>query len=450
VERSCPIGSAIGRELCEIWGVSEQEIGEVVRVHYKGGLAHTDPELYDMFVAERARQQETLELIASENYVSAEVLAAQGSILTNKYAEGYPGERYYGGCEYVDVAEQLAIDRAQALFGADHANVQPHSGSQANAAAYLALLEPGDGVLAMSLAHGGHLTHGHRVNFSGQLYDFHHYGVDRESEQIDYGQVRALALEHRPRLLLAGASAYSRLIDFARLRAIADEVEAYLMVDMAHIAGLVAAGVHPSPVPHAHVVTTTTHKTLRGPRGGMILCTQDLARQVDRAVFPGTQGGPLMHIIAAKAVSLKLASTPAFAAYARKVVDNARALADALQAQGLRIVSGGTDNHMMLVDVRETGLTGNEAEDALETVGIATNKNMIPYDPAPPKVTSGVRLGTPAATTRGMGAGEMAAIAACIGRVLRAPADEGVQDAVRQDVRALCRRFPVPVLGVVG
>jgi glycine hydroxymethyltransferase len=403
-----------------------------------------------MFVSERQRQQETLELIASENYVSAEVLAAQGSILTNKYAEGYPGARYYGGCEYVDVAEQLAIDRACALFGAGHANVQSHSGSQANAAVYLALLEPGDAILSMSLAHGGHLTHGHPINFSGQLYDFHHYGVDAESEQIDYDQVRDLALEHRPKLLLAGASAYSRIIDFRRLRQIADQVGAYFMVDMAHIAGLVAAGVHPSPVPHAHVVTTTTHKTLRGPRGGMILCSEELRRAIDRAVFPGIQGGPLMHIIAAKAVALHLAVTPEFRAYAQDIVDNARALARGLQEWELRIVSGGTDNHMMLVDVRGVGLTGAQAEEVLEAVGIATNKNMIPYDPAPPRVTSGVRLGTPAVTTRGMGEAEMSVIATCIGRTLRAPEDEVMRAEVRSVVRDLCRRFPVAVLGTVG
>jgi glycine hydroxymethyltransferase len=410
------------------------------------GLARVDPELFAVFVAERRRQQETLELIASENYVGAHVLAAQGSILTNKYAEGYPGRRYYGGCEHVDVAEQLAIDRARALFGAEHANVQPHSGSQANAAAYMALLEPGDTILAMSLAHGGHLTHGYPVNFSGQIYHFVHYGVDREDERIDYVQVHDLALEHKPRLLLAGASAYSRIIDFPRLRAIADQVGAYLMVDMAHIAGLVAGGAHPSPVPHADVVTTTTHKTLRGPRGGLILCRQELARDIDRAVFPGTQGGPLMHIIAAKAVALRLAMAPAFRAYTSQVVDNARALADALQAEGLRIVSGGTDNHLMLVDVRSLDLTGAEAEAALEQAGIATNKNMIPYDPNPPRVTSGVRIGTPAVTTRGMGTDEMALIGRWIAQVLRDPGDEALIAGVRDEVRALCARFPVPIL----
>jgi glycine hydroxymethyltransferase len=450
VERRCPIDRAIGQELCEIWGVSDKELATLVQTEDSGGLAHADPELFRMFVAERRRQQETLELIASENYVSAEVLAVQGSILTNKYAEGYPGKRYYGGCEFVDVAEELAIERACALFGAEHANVQPHSGSQANAAVYLALLDVGDTVLAMSLDHGGHLTHGKKVNFSGQLYDFVHYGVDRAREQIDYDQVRELALAHRPRLVLAGASAYSRLIDFPRLRQIADEVGAYLVVDMAHIAGLVAAGVHPSPVPYAQVVTTTTHKTLRGPRGGLILCTKDLAKQIDKAVFPGIQGGPLMHTIAAKAVALRLAATAEFRAYARQVVENAQVLSDGLQAAGLRMVSGGTDNHMMLIDVSSVGLTGQEAEKALEAAGIATNKNQIPYDPKPPRVTSGVRIGTPAVTTRGMGVPEMRAIAQWIARVLRAPGDQAVAWAVRQEVRRLCGQFPVPILGPQG
>jgi glycine hydroxymethyltransferase len=446
IERRCPIGSAVGQELCEIWGVSDGELAALEQNGRTDGLARVDPELFAVFVAERKRQQETLELIASENYVGAQVLAAQGSILTNKYAEGYPGQRYYGGCEHVDVAEQLAIDRACALFGAEHANVQPHSGSQANAAAYMALLKPGDTILAMSLAHGGHLTHGHPVNFSGQLYHFVHYGVDREEERIDYVQAHDLAQQHKPRLLLAGASAYSRIIDFPRLRAIADQVGAYLMVDMAHIAGLVAGAAHPSPVPYADVVTSTTHKTLRGPRGGLILCRKELARDIDRAVFPGTQGGPLMHIIAAKAVALRLAMAPAFKTYTRQVVDNARALADALQAAGLRVVSGGTDNHLMLVDVRPTGLSGAAAEEALERAGIATNKNMIPYDPNPPRVTSGIRIGTPAVTTRGMGRDEMVLVARWIAQVLAAPGDEGLAARVRGEVRALCARFPVPIL----
>ena len=446
--RRCPIESAVGQELCEIWGVSDGELAALERNGPTAGLAQIDPELFGVFVAERKRQQETLELIASENYVGAHVLAAQGSILTNKYAEGYPGQRYYGGCEHVDVAEQLAIDRACALFGAEHANVQPHSGSQANAAAYMALLEPGDTVLAMSLAHGGHLTHGHPINFSGHIYHFVHYGVDREDERIDYVQAYELAREHKPRLLLAGASAYSRIIDFARLRAIADQVGAYLMVDMAHIAGLIAGGAHPSPVPHADVVTTTTHKTLRGPRGGLILCRKELARDIDRAVFPGTQGGPLMHIIAAKAVALRLAMAPGFQVYTRRVVENARALAGALQAAGLRIVSGGTDNHLMLVDVRPVDLTGAAAEEALERAGIATNKNMIPYDPNPPRVTSGIRIGTPAVTTRGMGPEEMDLVAGWIARVLRAPDDEDLLAQVRDEVQGLCTRFPVPILEV--
>jgi glycine hydroxymethyltransferase len=449
-ERRCPIDRAIGQELCEIWGVSDQELATLVQTEYDGGLAQADPELFHMFVAERKRQQETLELIASENYVSAEVLAVQGSILTNKYAEGYPGKRYYGGCQFVDVAEELAIERACALFGAEHANVQPHSGSQANAAVYLALLQLGDKVMAMSLDHGGHLTHGKKINFSGQLYDFVHYGVDREREQIDYDQVRELALAHRPRMILAGASAYSRVIDFAWLREIADEVEAYLVVDMAHIAGLVAAGVHPSPVPHAQVVTTTTHKTLRGPRGGLILCTRDLAKKIDKAVFPGIQGGPLMHTIAAKAVALRLAATAEFRSYARQVVENAQVLADGLQVEGVRVVSGGTDNHMMLIDVSSVGLTGQEAEEALEAAGVATNKNQIPYDPRPPRVTSGVRIGTPAVTTRGMGVPEMRLIARWISRVLKAPGDKAVAGAVRKEVRQLCARFPVPILGPQG
>jgi len=439
--------AAIWREMHEIWGVSEQQLCQLQQTGWMGGLSRSDPILFQMFVAERQRQQETLELIASENYVSADVLAALGSILTNKYAEGYPGKRYYGGCQVVNIAERLAIERAIHLFGADHANVQPHSGSQANAAAYLALLQPGETVLAMSLAHGGHLTHGHQINFSGQLYRFVHYGVDRESEWIDYEHVHALALKHRPRLLLAGASAYSRVIDFARMREIADEVGAYLMVDMAHIAGLVAAGVHPSPVPHAHVVTTTTHKTLRGPRGGLILCTADLAKQIDRAVFPGTQGGPLMHVIAAKAVALREAMRPQFTRYARQVVENANVLAQALREEGLRVVSGGTDNHMMLLDLRATDLTGRQAEERLEKHGIAVNKNMIPFDPRPPAVTSGIRLGTAAVTTRSMGPPQMKQIARLLGRALRAAPDSDELEEVHAEARALCVRFPVPIIG---
>jgi len=407
-------------------------------------LAAEDPELYAALNAERGRQQETIELIASENYVSPAVLAAQGSVLTNKYAEGYPGRRWYGGCRHVDTVERLAIARARSLFGADHANVQPHSGSQANAAVYLALLKPGDTVLAMDLAHGGHLTHGHRLSSSGIFYRFVHYGVDRESERLDYDRIAELAEQHRPRLIVCGASAYPRIIDFERLRAIADGVDAYLMADIAHIAGLVAAGVHPSPIPHAHVVTSTTHKTLRGPRGGLILCQADLARAIDRAVFPGIQGGPLMHVIAAKAVAFAEAATTTFAAYARRIVDNAIALAETLQQAGLRLVSGGTDNHLLLVDVRSLGLTGRDAAEALERAGIACNKNQIPFDPQPPLVTSGIRLGTPAVTTRGFGLEEMRQLGEMIVEVLRRANDTRVIAAVRQRVLALCRAFPLP------
>ncbi len=434
------------QQIQALWGISDQEMEAVNQTGLLGGLARSDPVLFRMFMAERKRQQETLELIASENTVSMDVLAAQGSILTNKYAEGYPGKRYYGGCSFVDIAERLAVERAIHLFRADHANVQPHSGSQANAAAYLALLQPGDTVLSMSLDHGGHLTHGHKLNFSGQLYRFVHYGVDRITEQIDYDQVREQALQHRPRLLLAGASAYPRFIDFARMRQIADEVGAYFMVDMAHIAGLVATGTHPSPVPYAHMVTTTTHKTLRGPRGGLILCVQDLAKQIDRAVFPGVQGGPLMHIIAAKAVALREAMTPEFFTYTRNIVKNAQALAQALQEAGVRIVSGGTDNHLMLADMSSVGLAGKEAESVLETAGITVNKNLIPYDPKPPLVTSGIRIGTPAVTTRGMGEPQMRQIADMIARLLHAPRDQAVTEQVGEQVRALCRQFPVPIL----
>jgi glycine hydroxymethyltransferase len=439
-----PTGKASGQTLEETWNAFAFEDDAFIPSEWGRGLAYSDPALYGALAAERTRQQETIELIASENYVSADVLEAQGSVLTNKYAEGYPGKRYYGGCHCVDVAERLAIERACALFAADHANVQPHSGSQANGAVYLALLNMGDTILSMDLAHGGHLTHGHRINFSGMSYHFCHYGVDRHSERIDYENVRELALRHRPRLLLAGASAYPRVIDFPCLREIADEVGAYLMVDMAHIAGLVAAGAHPSPVPYAHVVTTTTHKTLRGPRGGLILCTKKLAKAIDKAIFPGMQGGPLMHVIAAKAVALREAMSPAFARYARQVVKNAAVLAQALQDQGLRIVSGGTDNHLMLVDLQGLAITGLTAERALDEAGIAVNKNLLPYDPQPPKVTSGIRVGTAAATTRDMGASEMARIARLIGRVLRAPQEAHTLRAVRDEARSLCAQFPLP------
>ena len=406
-------------------------------------VAEVDNDIAQVLRAEINRQNTGLELIASENFASAAVLEAMGSVLTNKYAEGYPGRRYYGGCEFVDVAESLAIDRAKALFGADHANVQPHSGAQANMAAYFALLKPGDTVLGMDLAHGGHLTHGHPLNFSGQLYRIVPYGVRRDDERIDYEQLAALAREHRPRMIMVGASAYPRIIDFARVRAAADEVGAALVTDMAHIAGLVATGAHPSPVPHSDIVTTTTHKTLRGPRGGLVLCRQEHARNVNRALFPGVQGGPLMHIVAAKAVCLKEASEPAFAAYQRQVVANAERLAAALAAGGFRLVSGGTDNHLMLVDVVSQGLTGKLAEAALGRAGITVNKNTIPFDEKPPMVASGIRLGTPALTTRGMAEAEMDRIGELICRVLAAPEDDHVAGSVRAEVEALCRRFPL-------
>ncbi|HEY8485948.1 MAG TPA: serine hydroxymethyltransferase, partial [Limnochordales bacterium] len=393
---------------------------------------------------EQQRQEQRLELIASENYASPAVMRAQGCVMTNKYAEGLPGRRYYGGCEYVDIVERLAIERARALFGADHANVQPHSGAQANAAVYYAALQPGDTVLGMNLSHGGHLTHGSPVNLSGHWFRFVHYGVHPETERIDYDQVRELARQHRPKLIVAGASAYPRTIDFEAFRAIADEVGALLMVDMAHIAGLVAAGLHPSPIPHSQFVTTTTHKTLRGPRGGLILCQQDWAKAVDRAVFPGTQGGPLMHVIAAKAVALKEAQSDGFRAYQEQIVRNARALADALAERGFRLVSGGTDNHLMLVDVhRSRHLTGKQAEQLLDEAGLTVNKNAIPFDPHPPTVASGIRIGTPAVTTRGMREPEMLRIAAFIDEVLSHPADEARRRRIRQEVAELCAAFPI-------
>ena len=381
-------------------------------------LQKVDPEVYSSIKAETRRQTETLELIASENFGSDAVLEAMGSPLTNKYAEGYPGRRYYGGCVHVDVVENLARDRAKQLFGADHANVQSHSGAQANQAVYLALLQPGDTVLGMDLSHGGHLTHGSPVNLSGLWFNFLHYGVTKEAETLDYDQVRSLALEHKPKLIVAGASAYPRVIDFGRLRAIADEVGAYLMVDMAHIAGLIAAGLHPSPVGHAHVVTSTTHKTLRGPRGGLILCQKDLARAIDKAVFPGLQGGPLMHVIAAKAVAFKEALEPSFKVYQQQIKDNAQALAGGLTEGGFRLVSGGTDNHLILMDVKHSGFTGKEAEQLLEEAGITANKNTIPFDTESPFVTSGIRLGTAALTTRGMKEAEMKKIASYMARIL--------------------------------
>ena len=385
-------------------------------------------------------------LIASENYVSHAVAEAQGSHLTNKYAEGYPGRRYYGGCEHVDVAEQLAIDRLKELFGADHANVQPHSGAQANMAAYFAMLEPGDTVLGMKLDQGGHLTHGSPVNFSGKLYSFVSYGVDRETEYIDYQEVERLAREHRPKLIVAGATAYPRIIDFPRFRQIADEVGALLMVDIAHIAGLIAAGVHPSCLPHAQVVTSTTHKTMRGPRGAFILCDEERARSIDRAVFPFSQGGPMMHTIAAKAVAFREALSEEFREYQRNIVANAQTLAAELEAGGLRIVSGGTDNHLTLVDLTPLDTTGKDAEDALGRVHMTVNKNAIPFDPKPPRVTSGLRLGTPAVTSRGFGRKEMSRVASFIIQVLTNPGDEQVEARVRQEVVELTSGFPVPGL----
>jgi glycine hydroxymethyltransferase len=411
-------------------------------------LADTDPELAAAIRNERRRQAEGLELIASENFVSQAVLEAAGSVLTNKYAEGYPGKRYYGGCEFVDVAESLAIARAKALFGAAHANVQPHSGAQANLAAYLALVKPGDTVLGMNLAHGGHLTHGHPLNFSGQLYKIVPYGVSTDDERIDYAELERLAHEHRPRMIMVGASAYPRIIDFPRIAAVARAVEAAMVVDMAHIAGLVAVGLHPSPVPYADVVSSTTHKTLRGPRGGLLLCREERAKDLDRAVFPGVQGGPLMHVIAAKAVCFKEALEPTFADYQRRLLANAQRLAQALVSHGFRLVSGGTDNHLMLVDVFSKGVTGKAAEVALGKAGITVNKNAIPFDRNPPMVASGIRVGTPAVTTRGMGEAEMDVIAGLIARVLVNPEDDRALGTVKGEVERLCHRFPLyPDLG---
>ena len=396
-----------------------------------------DAEVQEALDGELERQRSTIELIASENFASPAVLAAQGSVLTNKYAEGYPGKRYYGGCEQVDKAERLAIARALELFGADHANVQPHAGSQANEAAYSALLEPGDKVLAMDLAHGGHLTHGAKFNFSGRTYDFVHYGVGDDG-YIDYDEVREIAVRERPKMILAGASAYSRTLHFDRFREISDEVGAFFLTDMAHIAGLVAADVHPSPVPHCEIVTTTTHKTLRGARGGMILCREEFAKKVNSRVFPGMQGGPLMHAVAAKAVAFGEALRPEFRDYARSIVDNARALSDGLLEGGINLVSGGTDNHLVLLDLRKTDTNGKELEEALEAVGVTANKNMVPGDPEPPTVTSGVRLGTPAMTTRGMGEGEMREISDIIVRAAR-----GETEGLRDRVATLTEAFPL-------
>ena len=402
-----------------------------------------DPQLFEAIASEAERQKSQLELIASENYVSDAVLEAAGSVLTNKYAEGLPGKRYYGGCEWVDVAENLARERLKQLFGAAHANVQPHSGASANVAAYFAVSEPGDTLLGMSLAHGGHLTHGHSVSVTGKIWKPVQYGVRLEDGRIDYDEVERLAKQHRPRIIVAGASAYPRAIDFARFGRIAEEVGASLVVDMAHIAGLVAAGLHPDPVPHAAVVTSTTHKTLRGPRGGVILCRAELAEKVDKAVFPGLQGGPLMHIIAGKAVCFGEALTDGFKAYAKRVVDNAQVLATTLTAHGYDLVSGGTDNHLLLLDLRSHQLTGKVAEEALHRVGITANKNAVPGDPQKPWVTSGVRVGTPALTTRGMGADEMKLIGTWIAKVLDQPADEGLAREVAREVRELAHGFPL-------
>jgi glycine hydroxymethyltransferase len=409
----------------------------------KATLAEVDPQIERLIREETRRQAEGLELIASENFVSPAVLEALGSSLTNKYAEGYPGKRYYGGCEVVDQVEQLAIDRAKALFAAEHANVQPHSGSQANMAAYFALAQPGDTLLAMSLNFGGHLTHGSPVNFSGKLFKIVPYGLARDTETVDMEEVLRLAREHKPKILVVGASAYPRTLHFDRFAEIAREVGAALVVDMAHIAGLVAAGLHPSPVPHAEIVTTTTHKTLRGPRGGMILCREAHAKVLNSQIFPGIQGGPLEHVIAAKAVAFQEALQPSFRDYQRRIVENAVVLAEGLKTAGLRLVSGGTDNHLMLVDLRPKKLTGKVAEAALGKAGITVNKNMIPWDPEKPMTTSGVRIGTPALTTRGMGPREMMYVAALIGRALDAPEDERVLSKVRGEVRDLCRQFPM-------
>jgi glycine hydroxymethyltransferase len=406
-------------------------------------LTDVDPEIAAAIANERRRQSSGLELIASENFVSQAILEATGSVFTNKYAEGYPGRRYYGGCEFVDVVETLAIERAKSLFGAEHANVQPHSGAQANMSVYLAVLKPGDTILGMNLAHGGHLTHGHPLNFSGKYFNVVPYGVRKEDERLDYDELARLAREHKPKLIIVGASAYPRVIEFGRIRAVADEVGALMMTDVAHIAGLIAAGIHPTPVPHSDFVTTTTHKTLRGPRAGLVMCRSAYAKDLDRAVFPGVQGGPLVHVIAAKAVCLKEAAQPAFGSYQRQIVANAKRLADVIMAGGYRLVSGGTDNHLMLVDVFSKGLTGKVAEAALGKAGITVNKNAIPFDQNPPMVASGIRVGTPAVTTRGMGELEMDQIGDLILRALATPDNESALAAVKSEVEALCARFPL-------
>ena len=406
-------------------------------------LAASDPEIAAQIENEVKRQHEGLEMIASENFVSRAVLEAAGTVFTNKYAEGYPGKRYYGGCEYADIVENIARDRAKQLFGADHANVQPHSGSQANAAAYMTILNPGDCILGLDLAHGGHLTHGHKLNFSGKLYRIVGYQVRKDTETIDYDALEALAEREKPKMIIGGGSAYPRQFDFPRMRAIADKVGAYFVVDMAHFAGLVAGGAHPSPVPHAHVVTTTTHKTLRGPRSGLILCRQEFAAAIDRSVFPGQQGGPLMHIVAAKAVAFKEALAPEFSAYAHQVVTNAKVLAEAIGAEGYRIISGGTDTHVLLIDVFQKGMLGSEAESALGEAGITVNKNAIPYDTNPPMKPSGIRIGTPALTTRGMKEPEMRVIAGWIAQALEHRSDAGRLRQIRGQVQELAEKFPL-------
>ena len=406
-------------------------------------LAASDPEVAEQVKNEISRQHEGLEMIASENFVSRAVLEAVGTVFTNKYAEGYPGKRYYGGCEFADVVENLARDRAKEIFGADHANVQPHSGSQANAAAFMTLLSPGDAILGLDLAHGGHLTHGHKLNFSGKLYRVIGYKVRQDTEMVDYDELEELAVREKPKMIIGGGSAYPRTFDFARMREIADKVGAYLLVDMAHFAGLVAGGAHPSPVPHAHVVTTTTHKTLRGPRGGMILSKAEFAAGIDRSVFPGQQGGPLVHVIAGKAVAFKEALQPEFPVYAKQVVANAKALATAIAGEGYRVISGGTDTHVMLIDVFQKGMLGSEAENALHAAGITVNKNAIPYDTNPPMKPSGIRIGTPALTTRGMKESEMAVVAGWIAKALEHRSDESALARIRGEVLELAEKFPL-------
>jgi len=404
-------------------------------------LKKVDPEIFEAIKNEENRQKYTIELIASENFVSPEVLEAQGSVLTNKYAEGYPGKKYYGGCKYIDVVENLAIERAKKIFKAEHANVQPHSGSQANMAVYFSVLEVGDTILAMNLSHGGHLTHGSPVNFSGRFFNIIPYGVDKDTGRIDYDNLRDLAIKNKPKFIIAGASAYPREIDFSAFRSIADEVGAYLMADIAHIAGLIIADLHQSAVPHCHFVTTTTHKTLRGPRGGLILCKEEYGKAIDKTIFPGIQGGPLMHVIAAKAVCFQQAMTPEFIEYQKQIVKNAKTLANKLLGLGYNLVSGGTDNHLMLVDLRNKGITGKQAEKALEDAGITVNKNAVPFDPEKPMVTSGIRIGTPAITTRGMKEKDMGVIAEMINRVLNDTENQKIKDEIKKEVESFCKKF---------